>query len=264
MSPLSLNNAAIGTLAEKLVIARKLYGNDSSYVIGLMTGVEMALDNEGSLREIQGRVVEVESGKSPSPKPSQESSSRAGRNDSGLVENSWTKGSVKWFNNDKGYGFISTGAETDVFVHWRDISSWDRSLSQGDEVEFMVTKTAKGFQAINVMKSSEGQEGEAASDSPTDVSRPMAASNDQEGSHAAPPHSVEDAASDEGTATSDIPAVEEEHTSQEGESEAGSAGEEEPQEPPSDGEYRGSGVAGTADDSSASIESRTGSVEEPS
>ena len=45
-----------------------------------------------------------------------------------------------------------TDADADVFVHWRDISSWDRSLAQGDEVEFMVTKTAKGFQAINVMK----------------------------------------------------------------------------------------------------------------
>ena len=264
MSPLSLNNAAIGTLAEKLVMARKLYGNDSSYVIGLMAGVEMTLDNESNLREIQDRVVEVESGKPPSPKPSQESSSRAGRSDSGLVENSWTKGSVKWFNNDKGYGFISTGAETDVFVHWRDISSWDRSLSQGDEVEFMVTKTAKGFQAINVMKSSEGQEGESDSDSPAAGSRPMAASNDQEGSHAATPNSVEEAASDEGTATSVKPAVEEEHTSQEGEGEAGSAGEEEPRESLPEGEHQGSGGAGNTEDSPASIESRTGSVEEPS
>ena len=47
-------------------------------------------------------------------------------------------GVVKWFNNDKGYGFISTHSHIDVFVHWRDISSWDRSLAQGDEVEFVV------------------------------------------------------------------------------------------------------------------------------
>ena len=64
MSPQSLNNASIGTLAEKLVRARKLYGNDSSYVIGVMAGVEMVLDNEVNLRDVQDRVVEIESGKS--------------------------------------------------------------------------------------------------------------------------------------------------------------------------------------------------------
>jgi CspA family cold shock protein len=259
LSPLSLNNAAISPLAEKLVMARKLYGNDSSYAIGLMAGVEMVLDNDGNLREIQDRVIEVESGKTPSAKPAQESP-RGGRGDSVLVENSWTKGSVKWFNNDKGYGFISTGAETDVFVHWRDISSWDRSLSQGDEVEFMVTKTAKGFQAINVMKSSEGQEGESESGSPTAPSRTTAASNDPEDPHA----SEEGGVSDEGQAASVT------HgppggvlASQEGEGEAGSTADE-PQGSLSEGENQESGVARSADSSAPSIESRPEDMEESS
>ena len=115
------------------------------------------------------RVVEVEGGKA-APAPAQTPSSRAGRPEAsaprgrgeGLEENTWIRGAVKWFNNDKGYGFISTAADTDVFVHWRDISSWDRSLTQGDEVEFMVTKTAKGFQAINVMKPGSGESSEDA------------------------------------------------------------------------------------------------------
>ena len=243
MSPQSLNNASIGTLAEKLVRARKLYGNDSSYVIGVMAGVEMVLDNEGNLRDVQDRVVEIESGKAPSAKPAAEAP-RGGRGDSALVENSWTKGSVKWFNNDKGYGFISTGAETDVFVHWRDISSWDRSLSQGDEVEFMVTKTAKGFQAINVMKSGEGKEGEGESDSPSAPSAQE--SNDSGEPHPSPPNSEEDGLSEESGAAS---APDKEGQSQEKEGETHS-GADEPQGSSSEDEDQESEVA-TATDSSA-------------
>ena len=239
-------------------MARKLYGNDSSYAIGLMAGVEMVLDNDGNLREIQDRVVEVESGKTPSAKPAQESP-RGGRGDSVLVENSWTKGSVKWFNNDKGYGFISTGAETDVFVHWRDISSWDRSLSQGDEVEFMVTKTAKGFQAINVMKSSEGQEGGSESGSPTAVPRTTAAPVDPEDSHTSDEVGVSDGGN---TAPgTHAPPGGGELASQEGEGEAGSTAEE-PRGSLSEGENQESGVARSADSSAPSIESRPEDMEE--
>ncbi len=259
MSPLSLNNAAIATLAEKLVMARKLHGNDSSYVVGLMAGVEMVLGNDDNLREIQDRVVEVESGKTPSAKPAQESP-RGGREDSVLVENSWTKGSVKWFNNDKGYGFISTGAETDVFVHWRDISSWDRSLSQGDEVEFMVTKTAKGFQAINVMKSSEGQEGEAESGSPTAVvPRTTASSNDPEDSLTSDEVGVSDGGN-EASVSHSLPGGE--LASQEGEGGAGSTGEPTQESLPEVENHESGIVEGSANIAAASIESRPEDMEE--
>ena len=250
MSPQSLNNASIGTLAEKLVRARKLYGNDSSYVIGVMAGVEMVLDNEVNLRDVQDRVVEIESGKAPSAKPAAEAP-RGGRGDSALVENSWTKGSVKWFNNDKGYGFISTGAETDVFVHWRDISSWDRSLSQGDEVEFMVTKTAKGFQAINVMKSGEGKEGEGDSDSSSATSGTAPESDESGEPHPSPPNSEEDGFSEESGAAS---APDKERQSQEKEGET-HPGADEPQGSPSEDEDQESEVATTTDSSAGGSES---------
>lgn len=147
-----LDQAQLSALAEKICQARKLYGMDSPYILGLFAGFEWVLagteGGEGFKRQLSERVLELESGK-PLKSPVESAPAPAGE---GLVENNWIKGKVKWFNNDKGYGFISTDSNTDVFVHWRDISSWDRSLVQGDEVEFMVTKTAKGFQAINVMK----------------------------------------------------------------------------------------------------------------
>jgi CspA family cold shock protein len=172
LASLQINHGNISSIADRIVQARRLYGADSSYVIGLFTSLEWLLDGSGGesvRRQMLDRVVEVEGGKA-APAPAQTPSSRPGRPEAsaprgrgeGLEENTWIRGAVKWFNNDKGYGFISTAADTDVFVHWRDISSWDRSLTQGDEVEFMVTKTAKGFQAINVMKPGSGESSEDA------------------------------------------------------------------------------------------------------
>jgi CspA family cold shock protein len=61
------------------------------------------------------------------------------------------KGTVKWFNNSKGFGFISRENGPDVFVHYRAIKSEGfRSLEEGQQVEFTVTQGAKGPQAEDV------------------------------------------------------------------------------------------------------------------
>lgn len=61
------------------------------------------------------------------------------------------RGTVKWFNNDKGFGFISRENGPDVFVHFRAIrGDGYRSLSEGQSVEFTVTQGQKGPQAENV------------------------------------------------------------------------------------------------------------------
>jgi CspA family cold shock protein len=63
------------------------------------------------------------------------------------------KGTVKWFNSSKGYGFISRENGEDVFVHYQSIvGDGYRSLEEGDAVEFTVEKGAKGLQAVNVTK----------------------------------------------------------------------------------------------------------------
>ncbi len=63
------------------------------------------------------------------------------------------KGRVKWFNDNKGYGFIEQENGADVFVHYSAIQGEGyRSLTEGQAVEFDVTEGAKGLQATNVTK----------------------------------------------------------------------------------------------------------------
>ena len=64
-----------------------------------------------------------------------------------------SKGTVKWFNNQKGYGFISDEQGNDVFVHYSGLNmDGFKSLDEGAEVEFEVVNGAKGPQATNVTK----------------------------------------------------------------------------------------------------------------
>lgn len=61
-------------------------------------------------------------------------------------------GTVKWFNSDKGYGFIERKEGSDLFVHYRSIvGEGHRSLADGQEVEFTEAAGAKGPQADNVV-----------------------------------------------------------------------------------------------------------------
>jgi CspA family cold shock protein len=61
------------------------------------------------------------------------------------------KGTVKWFNNSKGFGFIQRDKGEDVFVHFRAIAGDGyKSLEEGQRVEFTVTQGQKGPQAENV------------------------------------------------------------------------------------------------------------------
>ena len=61
------------------------------------------------------------------------------------------KGTVKWFNDSKGYGFISQPSGDDIFVHHSSIQSEGfRTLAEGETVEFEIKETDRGPQAANV------------------------------------------------------------------------------------------------------------------
>ena len=60
-------------------------------------------------------------------------------------------GRVKWFNNEKGYGFIEYKENEDIFVHYSTINHEGyKTLSEGQLVEFTLLETSKGYQAVDV------------------------------------------------------------------------------------------------------------------
>jgi CspA family cold shock protein len=70
-----------------------------------------------------------------------------------LEVSTMNKGTVKWFNNQKGYGFISDEQGNDVFVHYSGLNMEGfKSLEEGAEVEYEVVNGEKGPQAVNVTK----------------------------------------------------------------------------------------------------------------
>jgi CspA family cold shock protein len=62
------------------------------------------------------------------------------------------QGTVKWYNEAKGYGFITREQGADVFVHHANITPKGSRIDEGDKVSFEVTEGPKGLQAINVTK----------------------------------------------------------------------------------------------------------------
>ena len=62
-------------------------------------------------------------------------------------------GRVKWFNETKGFGFITTDEGADIFVHYSDIQGDGfRTLGENEEVEFEIAEGPKGLKAVNVVK----------------------------------------------------------------------------------------------------------------
>jgi CspA family cold shock protein len=60
------------------------------------------------------------------------------------------RGTVKWFNTVRGYGFIAQEGEKDVFVHVKDLAPGVQALTENQAVDFEVTEGKKGPQAVNV------------------------------------------------------------------------------------------------------------------
>src|SRR5678816_4313868 len=82
--------------------------------------------------------------------------SRSNAKKGGFMER--LKGTVKWFNNAKGYGFIGREDGKDVFVHYSAIQSEGyKTLIEGDQVEFEIAQGQKGEQATNVAKMSQNK-----------------------------------------------------------------------------------------------------------
>jgi CspA family cold shock protein len=64
-----------------------------------------------------------------------------------------SKGTVKWFNDSRGYGFIARREGDDLFVHFSAIvADGFRTLTEGDEVEFELAETENGYQVLNVVR----------------------------------------------------------------------------------------------------------------